>query len=246
MHKYTFTTLALGVEHNYKVRTLIDCVNILTKGDVIVITDDLKELSEYVSANPELDASRIHLVEFSTVTNQSIWYAERLFNFNLKILPTRVAYERGGYDLIIHADADGFLIGWDEDDFQSFIAEPEQGLIARFRNRPSEEGGIAFLLDPKALALSIDLNKIKARMPIEVFMFFKPNCPEFAKFMEAWIEITDRCYNRGVNPFIEALEIAYAMNESNLPNTPILNFMRTHPVLHTFRYLHHDKIMRII
>ena len=102
------------------------------------------------------------------------------------------------------------------------------------------------MLDPKANALSINLSKIKARMPIEVFMFFKPNCPEFSSFMKHWIEITNRCHDRGVNPFVEALEISYAMSESNLPNTPILNFMREHPVLHNFRYLHHDKIMRII
>lgn len=246
MHKYAFATLALGVEHNYKVRTLIDCVNILTKGDVIVITDDVPELTTYVSDHPELDVDRIHIVEFTSVSDQNIWFAERMFNFNLKILPTKVAYERGGYDMIIHSDADGFLIGWDEEDFQNFIAQPEQGLIARFRNRPCEEGGIAFLLDPKAQALSIDMNKIKAKMPIEVFMFFKPKCPEFKTFMDTWVEITKRCHDRGINPFIEALEISYAMNESNLPNTPILNFMRTNPVLHTFRYLHHDKIMRII
>lgn len=246
MSKYAFSTLALGVEHNYKVRTLIDCVNLLTKGDIIVITDDVPDLTQYTSEHPELDTSRIHIVNFRDVSQQNIWYAERQLNFNLKILPTKVAYEKGGYDMIIHSDADGFLIGWDEEDFQKFVDTPEQGLIARFRNRPCEEGGIAFLLDPKANALSINLAKIKARMPIEVFMFFKPNCPEFKSFMEHWIEITTRCHDRGVNPFIEALEISYAMSEANLPHHPILNFMRTNPVLHTFRYLHHDKIMRII
>lgn len=246
MSKYVFSTLALGVEHNYKVRTLIDCVNLLTHGDIIVITDDVPDITKYVTDNRELDASRIHIIEFSSVSKQNIWFAERLFNYNLKILPTKVAYERGGYDLIIHADADGFLIGWNEDEIQNFINDPQVGLIARFRNRPIEEGAIGFIIRPKAQALGIDINKIKARMPIEVFMFFKPNCPEFKRFMEVWEEITTRCNDRGVNPFIEALEISYALSESNLPHEPINNFMRNYRVLHSFRYLHHDKIMRII
>lgn len=213
---------------------------------MIVITDDLAELKEYVDHHPELDKSRIHLVNFRDVSQQNIWFADRKFNYNLKILPTKVAYERNEYDFIIHADADGFLIGWDEDDFQKLMERLEPGMIARFRNRPMEEGGIAFLLDPKAQALSIDMNKIKARMPIEVFMMFKPNCPEFPEFMKHWVEITTRCHDRGVDPFIEALEIAYALNEANLPHVSILNYMRDHKVIHMFRYLHHDKIMRII
>lgn len=246
MSKYVFTTLAVGATYTFKVRLLIDCVLLLTTGDIIIITDDVMELTTYVNDNPELDANRVTIIGLADITDQNPWFSERQFNFNLKMLPTRVAYEKGGYDMIIHADADSLLIGWDEDDFQKFIQSPDQGLIARFRNRPCEEVGIGFILEPKATALSLELIKIKAKMPIEVFMFFKPNCPEFNKFMEIWIDITKRCYDRGINPFIEALEISYAMSEAKLPHHPILNYMRLHPVLHSFRYLHHDKIMRII
>lgn len=245
MANYVFATLAVGVAYNYKVRTLIDCVLMLTKGDMIVVTDDVPDISKYVS-DAGLDASRIRIVPLEDATDQGPWFSERKFNFNLKMVPTRVAYEIGGYDMIIHADADAFMIGWDEADFQAFVTDPAQGMIARFRNRPCEEVGIGFILEPKATALSLELIKIKARMPIEVFMFFKPNCPEFAKFMEEWIMICKRCNDRGIDPFIEALEISYALSESNLPHYPILDFMRLYPVLHTFRYLHHDKIMRII
>ncbi len=231
--------------YNYKVRTLIDCVLTLTMGDIIVVTDDPEDIRLYVSNN-ELDSSRIRIVPLEDVTDQGAWFDERKFNFNLKMVPTRVAYEQGGYDMIIHADADAFMIGWDEEDFQAFVRDPAQGMIARFRNRPCEEVGIGFILEPKATALSLELINIKARMPIEVFMFFKPNCPEFAKFMEEWIMITKRCNDRGIDPFIEALEISYALSASGLPHHPILDYMRLYPVLHTFRYLHHDKIMRII
>lgn len=245
MSKYIFATLAIGVSYNYKVRTLIDCVLTLTEGDLLVITDDVPDLMDHIQRN-KLDESRITLIHLSDLTQQNVWYGERMFNFNLKFLPTKAAWDKGGYDLIIHADADAFMIGWDEDSIQRFIDMDEQGMFARFRNRPIEEGGISFLLEPKATALSIELANIKARMPIEVFMLFKPNCPEFAKFMEVWEMIVERCYGRGVNPFIEALEISYALSESKLPEHPILDYMGEYKFINMFRYLHHDKIMRII
>ncbi|QDJ96487.1 hypothetical protein Xoosp13_301 [Xanthomonas phage Xoo-sp13] len=244
--KYIFATLALGTAYTFKVTTLIDCVLLLTKGDILIITDDVKELSGYVERNHPEKIDRVKLFAIEDVTKQNIWYAERQFNYNLKMLPTKVAYGMQDYDMIVHADADGFMIGWNEEEWQQFIDHEDKGLIARFRNRPCEEVALQFMTEPKATALSIELINIKARMPIEVFMFFKPKCKEFREFMAQWEMITRRCYDRGINPFIEALEISYAMSESKLPHHPILDYMRPYPVLHTFRYLHHDKIMRII
>ena len=40
------------------------------------------------------------------------------------------------YDMIVHADADALLLGWNEDGFQEFINESTEGMIARFR-KPS-------------------------------------------------------------------------------------------------------------
>lgn len=245
MSNYTFATLAVGVPYNFKVRTLIDCVMTLTKGDLLIITDDVADLTKYIT-DAQYDMSRISLHELASVSNQKIWFKERKFNFNLKMLPTKIAYQTGDYDLIIHADADGFMIGWDEEDIQRFINDDARGLIARFRNRPCEETGMSFMLEPKATALGIELIKIKAPMPIEVFLFFKPKCPNFQKFMTEWEAITNRCHDRGVNPFIEALELSYAMSQASLDTHQILSYMRIYPVLNSFRYLHHDKIMRII
>ena len=246
MSKYTFSTLAIGSAYNFKVRTLIDCVLILTKGDFHIITDDPDDIKNYLTSNPHLDESRVFIHKFDEVSSQNPWFTEREFNFNLKRLPTQVAYEHGDYDMIVHADADAFFIGWDEENFVKLVESKDRGLIARFRNRPCEEVGIHFIIEPKARNLSLELIDIKAPMPIEVFMLFKPKCPEFPKFMEEWKMITERCYNRGVNPFIEALEISYAISVSKLPHHTILNYMRDYPSLHTLRYLHHDKIMRII
>lgn len=247
MSKYIFTTLAIGVNYNYKVRTLIDCVLLLTKGDIMVITDDVADLTEYVKHSPELDASRLFLLDIKDVSTKNVWFAERMFNFNLKILPTSEAYRKGGYDTIIHCDADGFLISWDEDKFEQFMEDTSNiGMIARFRNRPCEETGIHWIIDNKARSLSIDINTIKARMPIEVFMYFHPSVPQFKEFMDIWHEIVDRCYNRGIDPFIEALEISYALSESRLAHHDILSYLQSNPALHSFRYLHHDKIMKII
>lgn len=244
--KYVFATLAIGAAYTFKVTTLIDCVALLTKGDMVIITDDLPEITNYIHSHHPDAIDRFKLYRLEDVTNQSAWFSERQFNYNLKMLPTKVAYDIGGYDMIVHADADGFMIGWNEDEWQAFIAHEDQGLIARLRNRPCEEVGTHYILEPKATALSIELITIKAKMPIEVFMFFKPNCPEFNNFINQWEMITKRCNDRGVNPFMEALEIAFAMSVSKLPHHTILDYMRPYPVLHTFRYLHHDKIMRII
>lgn len=235
----------MGVAYNFKVRTLIDCVLTLTKGDLHIITDDVADLTKYIT-DAQYDINRVFLHELTSVTKQNIWFRERKFNFNLKMLPTKVAYNHDDYDLIIHSDADGFMIGWDEEDIQRFIDDKATGLIARFRNRPCEETGMSFMLEPKATALGIELIKIKSPMPIEVFLFFKPKCITFDKFMTEWEAITKRCHDRGVNPFIEALELSYAMSQANLETHQILSFMRLYPVLNSFRYLHHDKIMRII
>lgn len=244
--KYIFTTLAVGTLYNYKVRTLIDCVNLLTNGDIMIITDDPEDVLEYINAQPVLDKSRIEVIDLKAVTDHNAWFTERQFNFNLKLFPTKMAYRKGGYDMIIHADADSFLIGWDEEDFQKFINAFDVGMTARFRNRPCEEVGIHFILEPKATALSLELDKIKARMPIEVFMFFNPKVPEFEEFLKHWEIIVGRCNGRGVNPFMEALEISYAMTESKISYKHILDYMNLFPVIHTFRYLHQDKIMRIL
>ena len=246
MNKYAFATLAVGTTYNYKVRTLIDCVLQLTSGDMIVITDDVEDIQEYLNASPHMDVSRVTVIQLSDVTKENVWYAERMFNFNLKRLPVTVANSHDDYDMIVHADADAFFIGWNEDEFQQFINDTTSGMIARFRNRPGEEGGIHWIIEKKAKSLSIDMNTIKARMPIEVFMFFKPKHPKFKTFLEQWKEITDRCYNRGIDPFIEALEISYALDQSKLEHQDILPFLRTIKVLNGFRYLHHDKIMKII
>lgn len=247
LKRYIFVTLAIGVEYRYKVRTLLECVNTLTTGDFLVITDDVKELEEYVETyDGLLDKHRIKIMHITEVTSHDPWFSEQQFNFNLKFFPTKVAFDMNKYDMIVHVDADALLLGWNEDGFQEFINESTEGMIARFRNRPIEEAAIQFILQPKAQSLSLDLSKISASLPIEVFMFFKPSVPEFKKFMEVWEEMVTRCNGRGVNPFMEALEISYALSESKLPYVHILNYIRSFPVLHTFRYIHQNHIMRII
>ncbi len=246
MHKYAFATLAIGVTYNYKVKTLIDCVLLMTCGDLYVITDDVNDIEEHLRTYPELDSDRITIIDIVDVTSEQIWFEERKFNFNLKRLPVTIANARGEYDLIVHCDADSFMIDWNEEEFQTFIHDTDTGMIARMRNRPSEEGGLYWLLEPKANALSIDISAIKSKLPIEVVMFFNPRNPKFNTFLKEWEGITDRCYNRGVNPFIEALEISWALDESELNYSDLLTYLRRYKTLNCFRYLHHDKIMRII
>lgn len=246
MSNYTFATLAVGAEYTFKVATLLDCVMKLTKGDLLIITDDSTEIETLIKNRGYEGSPRLTVKQLETVTPHAIWYDNRKFNFNLKILPTKVAYAMDKYDLIIHIDADAFMIGWDEESVQAFIDMPDQGLIARLRNRPCEEVGTHFILEPKATRLSIELINIKAKMPIEVFMMFKTRCPEFPKFIEEWSAIVERCHSRGIDPFMEALEIAYALSESKLPHHPVLDYIRIYHFIDMFRYLHHDKIMRII
>lgn len=248
LKRYAFVSLAIGAEYRRKVETLIYCVNVFTTGDIIVLTDDVRDLEQYINVSDSiLDRHRIMIVDISEVTNQSPFYfSDHMFNYNLKYFPTKYAYETGKYDLIIHADSDAFLLGWDENNFQKFIDDVDVGVIARFRNRPLEEAPILFLIQPKAEQLSIDLNKISVGLPIEVFMFFNPHDPQFGEFMEEWGVMVDRCYGRNVNPFMEALEISYAMSSTNISYKSIINYLNSFPSLHTFRYLHQNQIMRIL
>lgn len=248
LKNYAFVSLAVGVEYRKKVETLIYCVNTFTTGDIIILTDDVKYLEQCVDASAAmLDHNRIQLIDISSVTNQTAFCTpDKVFNYNLKYFPTKFAYDTGRYDLIIHADADAFLLGWDENDFQKFIDGVDVGVIARFRNRPIEEVPILFLIQPKADQLSINLNEISAGLPIEVFMFFNPNDPQFNKFMETWGMMVDRCYSRSINPFMEALEISYAISSSKVSCKPILDYLNSYSSLHTFRYLHQNQILRIL
>lgn len=244
MTNYTFATLAIGEEYIRKVGTLIDCVMTLTDGDLIIITDGVEELTAYVNwlgYNP----NRIIIKSFESVTEHRKFYSVNKFNFNLKILPTEVAYKENKYSLIIHADADAFFIGWNEAEIQKFIEHPSRGMVARFRNKPSDELGIQLFTIPKAKSLGLIIEDIEALMPIEVFMFFKPECDEFPSFMKYWRDIVDRCYTLDVDPFAEALEISYALSESKLPHIQLLGLTQDFPILNTLRYLHHDHIMRI-
>ncbi len=248
MTNYCFATLAIGTSYNYKVRTMIDCVTTLTTGDMVVITDDVQELQEHLDyLNTETDISdRVKLISIEDVTDENVWYDSRKFNYNLKRLPVTVANASGDYDMIIHSDADTLFIYWNEEEFQDFIRETDAGLIARLRNRPSEEAGLHWIIEDKSNKLSIDMNEIKARMPIEVYMFFKPKAKNFDLFLSEWKDITDRCYMRGIDPFIEALEICYALDQSKMKSQDILSFIRKYKTLNNLRYLHHDKIMKII
>lgn len=248
-HKpYAFTTLAIGVEYREKVKTLIDCVNTLTFADLIIITDDVDHIFNYVSNNSSyLDHRRIKIISLRDVTDKSEWYngKKNLFNYNLKYYAVYYPYSLDKYDTIIYADADGFIINWDEVGFNAFMEQMESGMIARFRGRPEDETGIAFLLEPKARELSINLQDIGAELPLEVFMVFNPKHENFSTFIDEWEMIINRAYGRGVNPFLEALEISYALSESKLPCESIYNFFSEFPVLHSFRYVHQNKIMRI-
>lgn len=243
MTNYVFATVAIGEEYRKKVRTLLDCVMNLTKGDLLIVTDSTDEIVEYVTCS-DYDQTRIHLIDIKH-SAKKIVTDDDIFNYNLKIVPVKSAYETGLYDLIIYCDADALLVGWDEASIQALIESQDTGIFARFRNPPKDELSIMKQVKEKAELLGIDYEDITVGLPIEVFMLIKTDCAEIKRFIEIWDEITTRSEQVGANPFAECFELAYAIEGSGIPSHHLGSYMTRYHVLRHFRYLHRNTIMGI-
>jgi hypothetical protein len=225
-----FCTLALGDEYRDRVATQIQSILKFTHHDMYVITDNVGYFGNYYGP-------RVKYVQFDeNLTDLPLISKTGVFNYNLKMIPIKWTIENIRPTVCIYMDADTFLFGWDRL-FYRFFPQDQEGLWGRFRHALNDSAPHQIILD-KLKLMDIDATNIETRLPIENVMFFKPG-PKMPRFFEAWYNYAKKSHECGATSFFEAVEMALALHDTQLPYFHLDN---TKPFVDNFRTLHHNKI----
>lgn len=245
-NKNAFLTLAIGNFYTFRTRSLLQCVLTLTESDIVIVTDQVSDLLKYVSENYDNYNHRIHIIDITTVTEQGIKDGAGKFNYNLKGIITCWLIQNSSYKTITYVDSDVLLLGWDTNSYTKFIETAEPGLYARLRNTPAEEPHLHFVFEQKVFRLGKNITDFKARMPIECVMIFViDDDTRLSKFVNIWKSMMDDVHRLGLDSFMEALELTYAMSYGDIIVHSITETYRENKFINCFRVLHHDKIIEV-
>lgn len=240
-----FLTLATGNFYSFRVRSLLDSVCKLTESDIVVVTDCMSDIDAYVTERLANFRHRIHLVELTDVTDHGVKDGAGKFNYNLKGVSICWLLNLNCYETVTYCDSDVVMLGWDVASYARFLEESPNGFYARLRNTPAQEPHLHFILTEKVFRLGKNITDFKARMPIECVMFFKGDSTYFSKFTQEWSDMMGDVHRMGLDSFMEALEMSYAMTNGNIHYFEVNEEYATRKFLANFRVLHHDKLIEV-
>jgi hypothetical protein len=243
--KNAFLTLATGNFYTFRVRSFLECVCKLTDSDAVVVTDCVEDVNEYISMRLDNYKHRIHVVNLNSITDHGVKDGAGKFNYNLKGVSICWLLNMDAYETLTYCDSDVVMLGWDYKTYQEFWETVPDGFYARLRNTPAQEPHLHFLLTDKVFRLGKQITDFKARMPIECVMFFKGSASYFSKFTQEWMEMINDVHRMGLDSFMEALEMTYAMTNGDIQYHEINEEYATRKFLSNFRVLHHDKLIEV-
>lgn len=234
-NKVVFCTLALGDDFIERVATQIQSVLKFSHHELYVITD----------ASPEkfgnyYDQSRIHYVDFNSIENTLPLKAQTgVFNYHLKMLPIRYVYDHVTPvpTIVIYMDADSFLWGKFPDNFDKNFPEAQHGVWARFRQELNTLDQDRIVVG-KLEKMGIDVSGITTKLPIENIMIFKTGT-KIIPFLDEWYRLAKLSYESGATAFYEAVEMAIAINNTEMYYEHIDNIK---PYCDCWRTLHNGKL----
>jgi hypothetical protein len=231
--KLVFCTLAIGELYRHRVSTQIQSILKFTHHTVYVLTDSPEWFRNYYG-------ERVKLIDIATVNFKpwGITDAVGRFNYNLKIWPIKWVAENTNAQMIVYMDADSFLFGWDRLTYRYFLDDSgKSAMFGRFRSNLNNNDFPE--VKKKAETLEINISEMDTQLPIENIMFFR-NCGNDLKvFINKWEELADITITKGQTCFFEAVELAIALN---LTNMKYVHVDQGFPYSDNFRTLHNGEI----
>lgn len=230
--KLVFVTLAIGEEYIDKCLMLVQSVMKFTSSDIYVVTD----LPAMCDQHVYYFGSRLKIIDINAyeLFKPTI---EGKFNYHLKCIAMYMASQVVSESLI-YIDADTFVFGWDKG-ISRFIHGHDDTLMCRFREKVCENTSLARFIPEKAKAHDIDFTTIEARLAVETIMVLTRG-KITNHFLKEWKAISDYAIENNIDPFIEAFELAVAIQKSNLN---IINVNNRTPFADNFRTLHGGKLI---
>jgi hypothetical protein len=230
--KIVFVTLAIGEEYLEKSMTLVQSVIKFTHSELYIVTD----LPELAQSHANYYGKRVKVVDihdYSLYTS----HINGKFNYHLKSVALWTV-SRMCNEVMVYVDADTFLFGWDSS-ISRYINGFEETLMCRFRERVSDNTSLARFVPDKAAAHGVDFTTIDARLAVETVMVLTRGALT-TNFLQVWKDITDFSIKNEIDPFIEAFELALAIDRSTM-NT--INVNNKTPFADSFRTVHNNKLI---
>jgi hypothetical protein len=230
--KIVFTTLVIGSNYVEQSILLIQSIMKFTSSNIYVVTDVPEDYENHLN----YFGSRLLVIDIKDYDNYVV-LINGIFNYHLKCIAMYLVSKMVN-ESIVYVDCDTFLFGWDKS-ISRFINGHENSLFCRFREKVKENTSLAKFIPDKALAHGIDYTTIEARLAVETIMVLtRGNLT--TKFMNVWKEIVDYSIVNQFNPFIEAFELAMAIEKCAMTT---INVNNNTPFADNFRTLHNGKII---
>lgn len=228
----SFCTLAIGDSYIEKSMTLVQSVLKFTSSEIYVITDT----PEKIEGHKSYYGPRVKILDIKDYTYYTAFVGD-MFNYNLKGIALWMM-ARETQNTIVYVDADTFLFGWDKGTSR-FIIGHENSLFCRFRERVSDNTSLKMFIPQKAAAHGIDYTQIHTHLAIETIMILTRGA-DTNNFLGIWKDLIDYATINKIDPFIEAFELAVAMDRSDIKPINITRFM---PFADSFRTIHNGRLI---
>lgn len=230
--RIVFATLAIGDKYFEQALTLVQSVMKFTSSDIYVITDKAAECDGHV----RYFGDRLKIIDITKYDNYTSHIGEK-FNYHLKAIAIEMVARSTGTP-IVYVDADTFVFGWDKS-ISRYINSFENSLMCRFREKVSDNTSMARFIPEKAKGHNVDYTQIHTHLAMETVMVFTRG-QETDRFLAEWKRISDYSIQQGLDPFIEAFELALALHNTNYN---CINVTAKTPFADNFRTLHNGKLI---
>jgi hypothetical protein len=230
--RISFVTLAVGEEFVERAMTLVQSVLKFTSSDIYLVTD-CAELGE---KHRNYFGSRLNIVDITNYPN-FVRTIHGKFNYHLKALVID-HISRLTSNVMIYVDADTFLFGWDKS-ISRYILGFDNCLMARCRETVADNTSLKRFIPAKAEQYGIDHTTIHVPLAVETVMVITRG-DLTKRFIQKWSEISVQAIEKEFDPFIEAFELALAIQETQMN---IVNVNNRTPFADSFRTLHNGKLI---
>jgi hypothetical protein len=230
--RLSFVTLAIGEEYMERALLMVQSVIKFTSSNIFIVTD-CAELGE---KHRNYFGPRLNIVDISKHRN-FVRTIHGKFNYHLKALAIDMV-ARLTHEVMIFLDADTFLFGWDKS-ISRYILGFDNCLMARCRETVSDNTSLSKFIPAKAEQYGLDYRTINIPLVVETVMVITRG-DLTKRFIQSWADISNNAIQKEFDPFIEAFELALAIQETQMN---LVNVNNRTPFADSFRTLHNGKII---
>lgn len=230
--KISFLTLAIGEEYVEKSLMLVQSVMKFTTSTLYMVTDCVELAEKHKSYFGE----KLVIVDINNYKN-FVSKIDGKFNYHLKAISIEMVSKITN-NVMLYIDADTFVFGWDKS-ISRYLQGFDNVIMARFRELVSDNTSLSKFIPTKAALYDIDYKIINIPLAVETIMVITRG-DLTNTFLKKWFDISDFAIVNSYDPFIEAFELALAINETQMN---FLNVNNKTPFADSFRTLHNGKII---